>query len=77
MNEFTFVERDNPTQEQLQAMAEHQTRQAAQDRRDRFAAAALQGLIANPQRICKPRESAEACTMYADALIAELDKEQK
>lgn len=53
--------------------------QAAKDRRERIATAALQGLCANPA-ITENTEHAmahvtQASVRYADALIAELDKE--
>ena len=58
--------------------AQHLAAQAAayRDRRERIATAALQGLLANYGYSNKHEISAEAVA-YADALIAELDKEVK
>ena len=47
------------------------------DRRDRFAAAALTGILANPSQSGNIRGGAEDARKYADALIAELDKPQE
>lgn len=44
------------------------------ERRDRFAAAALTGLLANPGRIGSLREAVEAASDAADLQIAALDK---
>jgi hypothetical protein len=46
-----------------------------QDRRDRFAAAALTGLLSDSGEYgIDPKPAAKAAVQFADALIAELDK---
>lgn len=45
-------------------------------RRERIATAALQGLASDPDLV-DPERVAELAVGFADALIAELDKEQK
>lgn len=48
------------------------------DRRDRFAAAALAGLLANPTVISdKLEEYATTAVKHADALLAALDRQRK
>lgn len=44
------------------------------ERRDRFAAAALTGLLASGKPIMEPEPTAGFCALMADGLIAELDK---
>lgn len=46
------------------------------ERRERIAMRCLQGLLANPETIGTFNEIAYDAVKYADALIAELDKEQ-
>ncbi len=48
----------------------------AADRRERFIAAALTGLCANPDFGSQPRHFAEEAIIRADAVIAELEKGQ-
>lgn len=48
----------------------------ATSRRERIATAALQGLASDPDLV-DPERVAELAVRLADALIAELDKEQK
>ena len=45
------------------------------DRRERIATAALQGMLSDPGASGTAIEYAEYAAQYADALIAELDKE--
>jgi hypothetical protein len=45
-------------------------------RRDEFAKAAIQGMAANPEWDGPTTELAAQAVRYADALIAELDKDQ-
>ena len=61
----------------LRAVAEADARQRRQDRRERIATAAMQGILTNPAAgVCWPmQEIARYAVSYADALIAELDKE--
>lgn len=47
------------------------------DRRERIATAALQGMLADPDREGTPNDYAYAAVLCADALIAELDKDIK
>ena len=47
------------------------------DRRERIATAALQGLMADSSRRVTPNDYAKVAVRFADALIAELDKEVK
>lgn len=52
-------------------------KQWRRDRRERIATAALQGMLSDPGASGTATEYAEYATQYADALIAELDKEAK
>lgn len=45
------------------------------DRRERIATAVMQGLLSNHRREGSISEAAEISIKYADALIAELDRE--
>lgn len=70
------VDKAHETYEKFRA--ENMRQQQHQERRDRFAAAAMQSLITVP---CYRRENFETAAKYAviaaDALIAELDKPQE
>lgn len=57
------------------AGTEHYERQWKADRRERIATAALQGLLAYPETQGTVIDFAQMSVRYADALIAELDKE--
>lgn len=59
--------------------APHLAAQAAvyRERRERIATAALQGILLDPERRGSPKDFAKYALQYADALIAELDKEVK
>lgn len=46
-------------------------------KREYIAALAMQGALANPERMGNTREMAEASVMWADALLNELAKETK
>lgn len=59
------------------AAAEADARQWKADRRERIATAALNGLMANAVVAHTPDVFAHAAVVMADALIAELDKEDK
>ena len=52
-------------------------RESMPDRRERIATAALAGMLADPARDGNPKDFAKYALEYADALIAELDKEVK
>lgn len=51
--------------------------QQNRDRRERIATAALQAILSDPERRGSPKDFAGYALQYADALIAELDKEVK
>lgn len=74
------LERAVRAQEQAAADYAEALRQWRADRRERIAVAALQGLLAAPSEPPFSREGvfegiAKCAIKYADALIAELDKE--
>ena len=52
-------------------------KQLRAERRERIATAALQGLLSNHRREGSISEAAEISVKYADALIAELDRESQ
>ena len=45
------------------------------DRRERIATACMAGILADSSRRVLPKDHAKVAVQYADALIAELDKE--
>ncbi|MHB8372227.1 MAG: hypothetical protein ACYDBI_05910 [Thermoplasmataceae archaeon] len=49
----------------------------APTRRERFAMAAMQGLLPDPECGLEPELLAKEAVLYADALIAELEKEKE
>lgn len=59
----------------LKAMLAAEVRQRNRDRRERIATAAMQALVTNPSVRGWGYEIAALAVNYADALIAELDKE--
>lgn len=61
----------------LEDMLAVEVRQRNRDRRERIATAALQGLLSNPRREGSILEASRVSVEYTDALIAELDKEDK
>jgi hypothetical protein len=44
-------------------------------KREYFAGMALQGLLSNPERVGSIKEATKAAIWFADALIAELEKD--
>jgi len=70
MREMNHLDRDA-----IHAALEADARQWRRDRRERIATAAMQGLLGNPQQDTFPPDTALIAIRYADALIAELDKE--
>ena len=69
------LERAVRAQEQAAADYSESVRCWKAARRERIATAALQGLLANPSQDTFPPDTARIAIKYADALIAELDKE--
>lgn len=59
----------------LDQMLAAEVRQRLRDRRERIATAAMQALVTNPAIRGWAHEIAALAVKYADALIAELDKE--
>ena len=70
INHDPYLDRDA-----MHAALEADARQWRRDRRERIATAALQGMLSDPGASGTATEYAEYATQYADALIAELDKE--
>lgn len=66
----TYLDRDV-----MHAALEADAKQWRRDRRERIATAALQGMLSDPGASGTAIEYAEYAAQYADALIAELDKE--
>ena len=69
------LERAVRAQERTAAVYEEARISWQTERRERIATAALQGLLANPSQDTFPPDTARIAIKYADALIAELDKE--
>jgi len=76
-----LLERATIAQERASAEYAEGLRRYAADRRERIATAALQGILACVENGIAPESWADfisqRAVIYADALIAELDKEKK
>lgn len=68
-------ERHTRAQEQIVANQAEAARHWRAERRERIATAAMQGLVTNPAIRGWEHEIAALAVKYADALVAELDKE--
>lgn len=68
-------ERHTRAQEQIAANQAEAARHWRAERRERIATAAMQGLLSNPKFQMGPPRVCNDAIVYADELIAQLDKE--